>query len=419
MAAVVDTVERRALDAISATRIAARLDELARIGRQPSGGITRLALSPEEQAARELVSEWLRPLGYRCGLDEAANLVAQAPPSDSGILIGSHLDTVPDGGPYDGALGVVVAIEVAEALHAVGATLMPRIVAWMGEEGPRFGRTLLGSAAALGLLEDSDWQRRSLEGLTVRELAKESRRAWRGDVEASATTRADVYLELHMEQGPQLEEWGIPVAVVSAIAGATHARVTVVGGPNHAGTTSMALRRDALIGAAEMVLATEQEAAEAANGLVATVGHIHVDPGAQNVIPGRAIFTLDVRAPSDSARRAYMEKYASVCDEIAARRQLSVAVSDHTEVGSVALDSGLRAVLADSLIEIGQPARELASGAVHDAQTWALAGRRAGMLFVRSRAGSHNPFESVSPEDAALGGQALLLAVSRLQRRSG
>jgi len=257
----------------------------------------------------------------------------------------------------------------------------------------------------------------SEEGTTVRALADTLRAKWSGERQGSATTGARAYLELHMEQGPVMEEQGTPIAVVSSIAGATHAQVTVSGEANHAGTTPMDYRKDALVAAAEMLLGAERLANEAGNGLVATCGQIAVEPGAQNVIPGTAVFRLDVRAPADEQRWVYLTEFETSCRQMADHRGVIVRVEVDSEVAAVDLTRDIRELLAGCVADVGEVPVELHSGAVHDAQNLALAGYPTGMIFVRSRRGSHNPHETVDATDAALGVQTLVLAHARILSR--
>jgi allantoate deiminase len=400
----------RALAAVSAERIAERVQELAAIGRDPAGGITRLALTAEEQAARELVRSWLVPLGYRCTQDDAGNL--HAPAGDGpAVLVGSHLDTVPQGGAYDGALGVIAAVEVAEALHRAEVAVPLHVVAWTGEEGVRFGTGLFGSAAACGLLPDGSWERRDPGGHTVLEAAAELLgRPVRPEGAALRRERVRAYLELHIEQASTLERRGCPLGVVTAIVGLYHGRVHVQGRADHAGATAMGERKDALAAAAECVLAVEEVSAAAAGGAIATVGEIEVRPGAQNVVPGSATFSLDVRSVSPERRADALAAILDRVERICAGRGLDWRVEALGDAAPVPMTEEVAAALASACERIGVAAPRLPSMAGHDAQNLAAVGVPTGMLFVRSTNGSHNPDEHADAADAALGAQALLLA---------
>jgi allantoate deiminase len=404
----------RALAAVSAERIAGRIDALAAIGRDPVEGLTRLGLTAEEQRARELVRSWLEPLGYRCEQDDAGNLHCLIG-TEPRVLVGSHLDTVPRGGAYDGALGMVAAAEVAEALNRGQAVLPLHVVAWTGEEGVRFGTALFGSAAASGLLRDGDWRRRDREGTTAAEAAA----ALLGRAVDPAAPRlrdgaVRAYLELHIEQGSRLERLGIPLGVVSAIVGLYHGTVTIIGRADHAGAAPMGERKDALAAAAESVLAVEEVSAAAAGGAIATVGEIHVLPGAKNVVPGSASFTLDVRSVSPERRAAVLSAITDRIERIGARRGVEVQIEGIGESAEVPMTAPVADALASACERIGVEAPRLESFAGHDAQNLAAIGVPTGMLFVRSTNGSHNPLEHADATDAALGAKALLLACAAL-----
>ncbi len=402
-----------ALKAISPERIAARVSELARIGGLANGGVSRLGLTLEEQQARERVAGWLKPLGYDRRQDEACNLFCGIGPLPR-VLMGSHLDSVPEGGRYDGALGVVAAVEVAEAAHAARLALPLDIVGWTDEEGARFGTGLFGSGIAFARLPPQCWDRRDRQGISVREAAT----ALLGrppalSAAALSQERFRAYLELHIEQGPQLVERDRPVGIVDHIVGLTHAAVRVEGRADHAGTTPMNGRQDALAAAAECVLAVERIARES-SWVVGTVGEIAVTPGAKNVVPGSCTFTLDIRSVHDEARAAAARAVQGAVAEIARRRGLRVAVDVFNQVPAAAMSPAVIAALERGCTEVGLLPSHLSSGAGHDAQNAATAGLRTGMIFVRSTGGSHNPSEHAAPEDAAHGVRLLLATAAVL-----
>jgi allantoate deiminase len=403
-----------ALAVVSEERIAGRIGALAAIGRDPAGGITRLALTAEEQAARELVRSWLAPLGYHCDQDDAANLHCRAGDAPR-VLVGSHLDTVPRGGAYDGALGVVAAAEVAEALHQAGIALPLHVVAWTGEEGPRFGTGLFGSAAACGLLPDGAWERRDAGGRTALQAATELLGRPVGPGGALLDRQAvRAYLELHIEQASELERQGRPLGVVTAIVGLYHGRVHIEGRADHAGATAMGERKDALAGAAECVLAVEEVSLAAAGGAIATVGEIEVQPGAQNVVPGSATISLDVRSVSKERRGGALDAILDRVERICERRGLDWRVEGLGDVAPVPMTEEVAGALASACERLGLAAPRLPSMAGHDAQALATIGVPTGMLFVRSTNGSHNPDEHADASDAAEGARALLLACAAL-----
>ncbi|HZD73017.1 MAG TPA: hydantoinase/carbamoylase family amidase [Actinomycetota bacterium] len=403
-----------ALEAVGAERIAGRIEALAAIGRDPAGGITRLALTREEQAARELVASWLAPLGYQSSQDDAGNLHCRTGDGPR-VLVGSHLDTVPQGGAYDGALGVVAAVEVAEALHQAGVTVPLHLVAWTGEEGVRFGTGLFGSASACGLLPEGAWERRDAGGRTVLEAAADLLgHPIRPESTALEREQLRAYLELHIEQASTLERRGCPLGVVTAIVGLYHGRAHVHGRADHAGATAMGERKDALAAAAECVLAVEEVSAAAAGGAIATVGEIGVLPGAQNVVPGSATFSLDVRSVSPERRADALAAILDRVERICTRRGLAWEVEGLGDAVPVPMTDEVALALASACERVGVAAPRLPSMAGHDAQNLAAIGVPTGMLFVRSTNGSHNPDEHADAADAALGAQALLLACAGL-----
>ena len=354
--------------------------------------------------ANELVGRWMAEAGMAVRVDGALNLVGSLPGSDPGagtLLLGSHLDTVRDAGAFDGPLGVIAAIECVERLRAqeVSLPFAVDVIGFSDEEGLRFGTAYLGSRAVAGTLDDAA---RALIG---------------GDADAASRRgeRLLGYVELHIEQGPVLEQRDAPVAVVTAIAGATRAEVAFTGRAGHAGTVPMELRRDAAAALAELVLAVEA-AGRGTPGLVATVGQLSAEPGAPNVIPGRAVGSLDVRHADDATRAAAVAALAERAAEIAGRRGVELAWEERMETAAVAMDPALTALLEQAVAARGLPAVRLPSGAGHDAVALSeLTGTA--MLFVRCAGGiSHHPDESVDPADVeaaidVLDGFLRLLAV--------
>jgi allantoate deiminase len=305
-------------------------------------------------------------------------------------LLGSHLDTVRDAGRYDGALGILVAIAALEQAGELPYAV--EIYAFADEEGLRYGTAYLGSAAVAGVF-DRDWlARRDADGVRMAD-------ALEGDPAAARRDPADLigYAEVHIEQGPVLEEAGRPLGIVTGIAGRTRATVAFEGRAGHAGTVPMTLRHDALAGAAEWVGAVEGDAAEE-DDLVATVGELAVVPGASNVIPGRATASLDVRHGEDRIRHAAVARVRAQAEEIADVRGLRLAWDNVQDTPAVASDPGLTALLARAA---GPDTPRLTSGAGHDAVMMSRIAPTA-MLFVRCAGGiSHNPAESVTRDDVA------------------
>ena len=363
----------------------ARCDALGAISDEP-GRLTRTFHSPGMQRANELVGSWMRDAGLTVREDEAFNLRGKWATSQQGaatLLLGSHLDTVRDAGKYDGPLGVLAALAVVEHLRAEGRSLPfhVEIVGFSDEEGVRYQTAYLGSRALAGTLSAEDLARIEEKGI--------SRARWRGGAPIG-------YVDVHIEQGPVLEQRGLPVGVVSAIAGQSRIRVDLTGRAGHAGATPMALRRDALAGMAEIVLAAER------CGVVATIGQIAVEPNASNVIPGWATCSLDVRDARDLRRKAALRKLHAQAREVARRRALRLTWTVVQETAAVRCDAGLTRLLSASVAGRGIDIVRLPSGAGHDAAALATLCPVA-MLFVRCRGGvSHHPAESVRRADVAL-----------------
>jgi allantoate deiminase len=395
----VDLVAGSGADVLQRCRALAQVSE-------DNGRLTRPFASAAMARANALVGGWMVDAGGAVRSDQAGNLVGSWPGTDASagtLLLGSHLDTVRDAGAFDGPLGVVVAIAALERLRAAG-TALPFAVDVLGfsdEEGLRFGTAYLGSRAVAGVFEPAVLELRDDAGISVAEALREF--GADPDRIGAASRRGERllgYLEVHIEQGPVLEQLGRPVGVVSAISGATRLAATFSGVAGHAGTVPMALRRDALAAAAEWVLAVESLARESNDGLLATVGMLHVRAGAPNVVPGAAAAMLDVRHADDARRELAVAALCARAVEIAAARRLEVSFETRLVTPAVQVDQSLSARLADAIAARGVMPTELASGAGHDAVMLARLTSVA-MLFVRCAGGvSHHPAESVSAEDA-------------------
>ena len=382
------------------------------------GGVTRVAWSPELFAAYAWVGDRLRELGLEVEIDAAGNLLARwSAGSGSPVLVGSHLDTVPSGGRFDGVLGVVSALHAVRTLKAEGfEPARPLwIVAFMDEEGTRFDAALFGSRAFAGEDVTGLGERVDANGVTTcarrwPPQATTSTRA--GDADRVAEVGA--YLELHIEQGPVLEAAGIEIGVVTSIVGLRGYRVRLTGQANHAGTTPMALRRDALAGAARIALEL-REAARSREAVTANVGKLTVAPGGANVVPGLADFTIDVRATT-GAGLAELEQHRRG-DGGARLPPRRVSRSTCSRPSRSSRSSSTRCSSTSSLARPpteGASSLRMPSGAGHDAM---LVGRRApaAMIFVPSRGGiSHSPDEYSSPAHVELGVRVLASALREL-----
>ena len=398
-------------------RLQKRIDELSAIGAR-DGAVTRLGLTADEQAARDLVASWCAARGAQVRRDAAGNLFARFPGEREGdpvVLVGSHVDSVPEGGRFDGALGVICAVEAIESLLDVGTRFQRpvEVVAWADEEGARFGIGLFGSAAAFDRLPARAAERADRSGVSVAAALRAL-----GEQGDPALARRDpreiaAYLELHIEQGPKLAEANRPLGVVSDIVGIVHGRVTVKGRADHAGATVMTARADAFLGAAEMALALET-AARSRENTVGTVGEVGVRPGATNVVPGECVFTIDLRAPEQARIDAVMADFRDAVKRVSEARGLETSVDLFNAIPPTPLDATMLDLFARAAASVGVEAPVLPSGAGHDAQNPALAGVPTGMLFIRSTGGSHTPRESAATVDAALASDALAFALRRL-----
>ncbi len=403
---------------IDGDRLANRLAELARIGATPDGGVTRPAFSAEDHRAHDLFAGWLAEAGLAVRWDAAGNLFGRLPgadPAAAPLLIGSHLDTVPNGGRYDGALGCVGALEVAATIAGSGLTpARPlEVVVWSDEEGWRFSGGFFGSMAFTGTLRPAMLDAVDAQGTSIGEALKKwgLDRATVGDAARHGPLAG--YLELHIEQGPMLESRGLAVGVVDSIVGLVGLDVHLEGRAGHAGTVPMALRADALCAAAEAVLACER-IGRAAEGVTATVGTLSVRPGASNVIPGACRFSVDLRSADATTLWRCQEAIREAIEAAAQRRSARATIAPSMQVAPVALSERLVAALERACARRGLQAPRMGSGAGHDAMI--LAGiAEAGMLFVRCREGiSHHPSEYAGPEDNTTGVQVLLDAALEL-----
>lgn len=332
-------------------------------------GLYRAYLTPAYTAAQEKIAGWMEAAGMAAYRDAAANLVGRYEGSDPGapaLVIGSHLDSVRDGGRYDGPLGIMLGIECVAALHAQGRR-MPfaiEIYAFGDEEGSRFPAAMLTSRAVAGTLEVSALDMADAEGVTLEQAL--SSVCGGGIAEYLTAAREpgsiEAYLEAHIEQGPVLEADGLAVGTVTGIAAQLRYAVTVKGMAGHAGTTAMRLRRDPLAGAAAMVLAVEQIARGDNSDVVATVGVIEAMPGAPNVIPGAVHFTIDVRSGKEERRDCVAEAILARLSEIAEARDLEISVERVHDLPASPCDADLMDLMDEALIGAGQPVRRLVSG---------------------------------------------------------
>jgi allantoate deiminase len=347
------------------------------------------------------IEQWMEPLGMTVRIDAAGNLRGVYPAAQLNaprLLIGSHLDTVPNAGAYDGILGVVLAIALLEELQGRRLPFAIEVLGFSEEEGVRFGTPFIGSRALVGRLDRELLDVRDAQGISVRK-AIENFGLDPEDIPLSKLEDATLgYLEFHIEQGPVLETLNQPLAAVEAIAGQSRLAVTFVGRANHAGTTPMHLRHDALAGAAEWIGKVERTGEEVP-GLVATVGKIEAKPGAANVIAGEVRLTLDVRHSSDDIRSRTVDDLIREAQEIASRRGLSVSASTLLSQRAVAMEPFFVEQIENSIANTGCKPHRMVSGAGHDAMILAEKVPSA-IIFLRTPGGiSHDPAESVTAED--------------------
>ena len=400
--------------------IAGRITELGAVS-ESKEHLTRLFLTPEHRAAADLVLGWMRDAGMRAHIDAIGNVCGRYEGERPGLpclMLGSHYDTVRDAGEWDGPLGLITAISCVANLNRNGRR-MPfaiEVVGFADEEGVRFASTLLGSRAVAGTFDESVLSARDQAGIALRDALKDFGLD-PGHIGVAARRRRELlaYLELHIEQGPVLEEQQLPVGVVTAIAGATRLSVRLAGMAGHAGTVPMALRRDALTGAAECIGAIEEFCRTDDGGLVGTVGYIHAAPGATNVIPGQVSFTMDIRAPTDQRRKRAVTDMVRRIEAIAKRRKLELQLNVTHENRTVPCAPWLKEQIAEAIAAEGFRVFELPSGAGHDGMAM-IDVADVGMIFVRCRGGvSHHPDEHVELADADAGARVLLRIIENFR----
>jgi allantoate deiminase len=393
---------------------------------QDRGSTRRTFLSPPMHDCHREITAWLKPLGTQVRIDAAGNLrgfYAAAEANAPRLLIGSHLDTVPNAGAFDGVLGVVLAVALLEALDGKRLPFAIEVIGFSEEDGVRFGMPFIGSRALVGRLDDELLSRKDENGVCVRQAIQDFGLDPREIPEAALKGDTFGYVEFHIEQGPILDGLERPLGVVEAIAGQSRLEFIFVGCVNHAGTTPMDRRHDAIAAAAEWITAVEREA-HRVEGLVATVGSITAKPGAANVIAGETRLTLDVRHGSDEIRSCAVETLIDLAEAIAERRGLSVRHSTLVTQPSVAMNRPLMIQIEEAIRRAGCEPYVMVSGAGHDAMI--LAEKvPASMIFLRTPRGiSHDPAESVQVEDVAkaiaAGSHLLALLASSpaIQRRT-
>lgn len=403
-----------------AQRAIAECRRIATMSEEPDR-TTRRFLTPPVRAVHALLRERMEALGMTVSVDAVGNLRGLWQPQGSRgrrLILGSHIDTVPNAGAFDGILGVTLALECAEIAQDLKLPLPIEIIAFSEEEGVRFGTPFIGSRAVAGRFDPALLELKDIEGVTMADTI----RAFEldpGEIgKAALGENALGFFEIHIEQGPVLEAEGLQIAAVTAIVGQTRHTLTWTGHANHAGTTPMHLRRDALAGAAEWIVAVES-LAQRTEGLVATVGHVDVEPNAGNVIAGAVKVSLDVRHANDVARKMAVESLLTLAEAIAARRGLVLQCVRQMDQPAVPMDERLTAFLAEAMEAVGLPGKRMPSGAGHDAMVMA-ARLPTAMLFLRSPGGlSHHPDEAVLEEDVTAALNVCRKFIERLSTEVG
>jgi allantoate deiminase len=403
---------------IQVERLWNRLLQLSEIGKQTSGGVTRFSFTEEEQVAKRLVASYMKEAGMQVGEDAVGNLIGRRDGRRAdmpAVLIGSHIDTVPHGGKFDGALGVLAGIEVAQTLNEQQIELDHpiEVIAFTDEEGSRFGLGMIGSRAVAGTLTQEQLQQADQNGITIAEAMKQSGLDPETIDEAKrepSTVKA--YVELHIEQGRVLEKEGLPAGVVSGIAGPFWTKWNISGEAGHAGATPMDGRKDPLMAAAEIMQFMEEEAKKHP-ATVATVGQISVKPGGVNVIPGEVEFTLDLRAIDEGVRDEAETNIKAYAEQVCRERNVVLNIEHLQRIKPVPCSDAIQEVIREACRKTGVEPITLPSGAGHDGMqfnTWPI-----GMIFIRSKDGiSHNPAEWSSKEDCGKGTEILYETVLAL-----
>jgi beta-ureidopropionase / N-carbamoyl-L-amino-acid hydrolase len=401
---------------IDRARLAASMEALGRVGETPRGGLTRLALSDEDRRGRDLLVGWMRAADLTVTVDQMGNIFGLRAGSDAlpPVLMGSHADSVPTGGKYDGQLGVLCALEVLRTLADRGAR--PRhpvgMVIFTNEEGARFQPAMIGSGVLAGKipLEDA-YNARDRDG---KRLGDELERIGYLGPEPCIPRPVRAYLELHIEQGPILEEEGLPVGVVEGIVAIAWSRLTLTGVQDHAGPTPMRIRHDALVAAAEVVRAVREIPRRVGGDMVATVGRLDVSPNIPNAIPGRVSLSVDFRDPDEAAITRALGMLDRIVKDAARREGVTAELEHYWRVPRTNFDPGVVDAVERAVRALGCGHRRILSGAGHDAQYMAAI-CPTGMVFVPSRAGrSHCEEEFTALDDIEHGANTLLLAAAEL-----
>jgi N-carbamoyl-L-amino-acid hydrolase len=396
---------------VDEARLWQSLMDMGAVGALPHGGCCRAALSTEDKAGRDLFVRWCREAGCEVSFDQMGNIYARRPGRDAArpaCATGSHLDTQPHGGKFDGIYGVLAGLEVVRTLNDAGITTGAPIdvIVWTNEEGVRFDPPLAGSSAFAGVVDvQSVHASRTSDGTTVREDLEAI--GYLGE-ERPGSRRLDCFVEAHIEQGPILEAESKTIGVVTQIQGIRWSRVTVTGMDSHAGTTPMNRRRDALVGAAQMIAALNRLAREHDSWARLTVGRIEVEPNSGATIPGKVTFIVDLRHPDSSTLDVLESGIREIVADVAGGLGLETSITRIIDKPPVQFASELVDTVRDAAVRCGYPSMDMLSGAGHDAMNVARVAPTA-MIFVPCKDGlSHNEAESATPAHLAAGARTLL-----------
>ena len=399
---------------IDRERLQDSMDRLGRVGETPAGGLTRLALTDEDRRGRDLLVEWMRGAGLTVTVDQMGNIfgVRGGKPGAPPVLMGSHADSVPTGGKYDGQLGVLCALEVIRSLAGVRTRHPLGMAIFTNEEGARFQPAMIGSGVMAGKipLEDA-YNARDRDGIR---LGDELERIGYLGAEPCVPRPLRAYLELHIEQGPILEEESIPVGVVEGIVAIAWSRLTLRGVQDHAGPTPMRIRHDALVAAAEVVRGVRDLVRHVGGDMVGTVGRLDVTPNIPNAIPGRVSLSIDLRDPDETQITRALGMVDRVARDAARREGVRYELDHYWRVPRTDFDPEVVGAIERAVTSLGCGHRRILSGAGHDAQYMAAIAPT-GMIFVPSRGGrSHCEEEFTGMDDIEHGANTLLRAAADL-----
>lgn len=412
---------------VNQARLRVMLEKLSQYGRPAevgfAGGVTRLGFSEEDLAARAYIIGMMKDAGLEVRIDPAGNIFGRRAGTDNNLpvlLFGSHIDSVPHGGNFDGDVGSMGALEVIRALneHGIRTRHPLEMVIWVNEEGHHFGKVLFGSSAAAGLLPPDVLSRRDDQGLTVadwlRRYGQDPARFAEAKLKPGSLA---AYLELHIEQGAVLDEAKVPIGIVQGIVGISWWTCTATGFANHAGTTPMDRRQDALAAAARAALAVREEVRAEQGRQVGTVGYVKVEPGARNIIPGRVEFPVELRDLDSAKVRRIWERIQKRFEQIAREEKVKIECEPLQSDEPALTDPMIQSVVREAATAAGLKTMDLPSGAGHDAQQMAHLAP-VGMIFVPSRGGiSHSPLEFTEWRDAANGAEVLYRTILLLDAR--